>query len=293
MIEPLDTGLLRTFVAVVDAGGLTRAARRLRLSQPSVSVQMRRLEEKLGVRLLDRGARTVQPTADGEMLAAYARRILALSEEAVTRIGAPALAGTVRLGTPEDFATTHLPDVLARFARAHPHVALEVTTDLTLNLLDRFRTGAFDVLLIKRERIGPTEGVRVWREPLVWAAARAALSLDVGPLPLVVSPHPCVYRQRAIRALDGVGRPWRIAYTSTSLAGAQAAVRAALGVAVLPKAMVPPDFVVLRDGLPDLSDTEIALMTAAAPAPPALRLADHIIRSLERPSDDRDPLRIP
>ncbi len=149
----------------------------------------------------------------GETLLGYGRRILALSDEVVARLSEPTVAGHVRLGTPEDSRTTHLPGVLATFARAHPNVGLEVTTDLTLNLLDRFRNGEFDLVLVKREPIGPSEGVRVWREALVWACAAehaGKLMASEEAMPLVVSPHPCVYRRRAMKALDEAGRPWRV-----------------------------------------------------------------------------------
>ncbi|MGF9759929.1 LysR substrate-binding domain-containing protein [Microvirga sp. 0TCS3.31] len=284
MLPRLDFDLLRTFVTVAETGNLTRAGERLLLSQPTVSLQMKRLEEQLGRPLMERTPRSLSLTSEGETLLSYARRILALADEAVARLVEPTMQGLVRLGTPEDFATTHLSGVLARFAEAHPNVALEVTTDLTLNLIERFKEGEFDLVLIKREPMGPTEGVRVWREPLVWASTRPDPFERGGPLPLVVSPHPCVYRKRATEALDRAGRPWRIAYTSTSLAGAQAAVRAGLGLTVLPKEMVPEDFFIIDTaaGAPDLSDTEIALMRVPSLSIPAERLAAHMVRSLER-----------
>ncbi|MBX3499386.1 MAG: LysR family transcriptional regulator [Alphaproteobacteria bacterium] len=287
MRPALDHDLLRTFIAAADAGSLTRAGERLRLSQPTISLQIKRLEEALGCRLIERSPRSFRLTGDGETLLGYGRRILALAEEAVGRLTEPNVAGRVRLGTPEDFATTHLPGVLAAFVRAHPKVVLEVTTDLTLHLIDRFQAGEFDLVLIKREPMGPSAGVRVWREPLVWTCATdqiGAFTDSTHELPLVVSPHPCVYRRRALRALDEAGRVWRVAYTSTSLAGAQAAVRAGLGVTVLPAGMVPAGFKVLgrNSGLPALPDAEIALMTASPLPGPAERLGHHIVGSLER-----------
>lgn len=281
----LDIDLLRSFVTIADAGNFTRAAERLGRAQSTVSLQMKRLEELLGRALLERNAHAVRVTGEGEALLGYARRILALNDEAVGRLTEPALEGVVRLGTPEDFATTHLPAVLSAFAHNHPRVALEVTTDLTLNLLERFQGGEFDMVLVKREPLGPMQGMRVWREPLVWAALDRSASAQGEALPLVVSPHPCVYRKRALAALDQCGRRWRIAYTSTSLAGAQAAVRAGLGVTVLPRDMVPAGLVTLggEDGLPVLDDTEIALIEAPGTrSVPARRLAEHIVSSLER-----------
>jgi len=282
----LDTDLLRSFVAVAETTNFTRAAERLWRTQSAISLQIKRLEDMLGHRMFERGARAVRLTAEGEVLLFYARQILRLNDEAIARLVEPEVAGSVRLGTPEDFATSHLPGVLASFARAHPRVVLEVMCDLTLNLIERFAAGGFDLVLIKREPQGEgAGGIRVWREPLVWTASTRAILASDPVLPLVVSPSPCVYRKRATEALDRHGRAWRIAYTSTSLAGAQAAVRAGLGLSVLPKEMVPSDFVVLgeAEGLPELFDTEIALLVDNAKSnKPASLLAEHIVHSLER-----------
>ncbi len=280
----IDPDLLRAFVTVVDCGGFSQAAERLLRSQPAISLQIRRLEEQLGARLLDRNPRRLALTAEGELILDQARRILDLNDDLVTRLREPELAGVVRLGAPEDFATSHLPKVLARFARSHPRVALEVTCELTLELLDRFRAGGLDIALVKREPAGVTAGKRVWREPLVWVAAHRDVGAADRALPLVVSPRPCVYRKRATDSLDAIGRPWRIAYTCGSLAGNWAAVRAGLGLTVLPKDMVPPDLTVLDDpliGLPELADTEIALVESAQLNAPAARLRDYIVRELE------------
>lgn len=283
-LRNLDIDLLRSFATIADAGNFTRAAERLGRTQSTISLQMKRLEDALGRRVLERNAHKVSVTAEGEMLLAYARQMLRLNDEVVARVREPDLEGVVRLGTPEDFATMHLPGVLSEFARTYPKVALEVTTDLTLNLLERFQGGEFDLVLIKRERLGPIDGIRVWREPLVWAALDRFMG-EQAPLPLVVSPHPCVYRKRALSALDEAGRAWRIAYTSTSLAGAQAAVRAGLGVTVLPRDMVPDGLTTLGTGehLPLLDDTEIALIQAPGTlSRSALRLGEHIVSALER-----------
>lgn len=277
----LDLDLVRTFVAIAGMGNFTRAAQSLRLQQSTVSLQMQRLEDALGQKLMERSPQGVRLTAEGEIFLGYARRMLELNDEVVARVVEPQMRGVVRLGTPEDFATRHLPDVLARFAHAYPAVALEVTCDLTLNLLDKFGKGAFDLALVKRERTGNGGGIRVWREPLVWVMVdRQAIDTD-RPLPLVVSPTPCVYRKRAVDALDRARRPWRVAYTCGSLAGSLAAVKAGLGVTVLPKDMVPADLDTI-DGapLPDLKDTEIALLHAPDLSPPAQRLSQHIVRCL-------------
>lgn len=285
----LDLDLLRSFVAIVELGGFTRAAERLGRTQSTISLQIKRLEETLGKRLLDRDSRQIALTSDGERLLGYARRILQLTEEAREAVAEPEVEGIVRLGTPEDFATHRLPRVLADFARSHPRVALEVHCQLTVLLNEGFERGDYDLVLIKRDPEGPSSGERVWREPLVWTGGAGfdygVRGRNSGPLPLVLSPQPCVYRKRALSALDAHGRPWRIAYTSTSLAGTLAVVEAGLGVTVLPKDMVASSLRVL-DGesrLPDLADTEIALLRAPGLSPAAQRLADHIVQALEVP----------
>ena len=150
-MQCLDPDLLRAFVIIADTRSFTRAAERLLRTQPAISLQMKRLEEAVGRSLLKRNPRLVRLTPAGEVLLDYARRILALNDDLLARVKEPDLVGTVRLGTPEDFATMHLSGVLARFSQAYPGVALEVTCDLTLNLIERFRQGSFDLALIMRE----------------------------------------------------------------------------------------------------------------------------------------------
>jgi DNA-binding transcriptional LysR family regulator len=282
-LRNLDIDLLRTFAIIAEARNFSRAAERLLRNQSTISLQIKRLEAVVGHQLLERSPQAVKLTPHGETLLGYARGILALNDEVLARVNEPELAGTLRLGTPEDFATTHLPDVLAEFSQSYPLVSLEVTCDLTLNLVQHFRAGDFDLALVKREPSARNAGVRVWREALVWVCGEAYALPRRGPLPLVVSPEPCVYRKRATRALAEDGRKWRVSYTCGSLAGAQAAVRAGLGITVLPKDMVPSGLhIVEAGGLPDLRDTEIALLAAKPLSAPAHRLREHIVRSLEQ-----------
>lgn len=283
MPASLSPDLLRAFVTVVECGGFSAAAERLHRGQSAISLQIQRLEDRLGVKLLNRSPRQVTLTNDGEALLDQARKILSLHDALAARFDRKEVSGTVRLGAPEDFATTHLPGVLARFAREYPHVTLEVTCELTLKLVDLFNTGGLDLALVKREPGTGVEGLRVWREPLVWAGLEPGHEMP-SPLPLVVSPSPCVYRARATHALDDAGRSWRVAYSCTSLAGTHAAVRAGLGITVLPKDMVPADLSVLNDealGLPDLHDTEMALIEAPQIPLAAQRLREAIVRELE------------
>lgn len=280
----LELDLLRAFVAVAEAKSFTRAGARLGRTQSTVSLQIKRLEESVNAALFSRDPRNVTLTVHGEALLVQARRLLRLNDEIIGEMFEHSLEGEVRFGAPEDFATTHLPGILGDYARAYPHVSLSVTCDLTLRLMDKMSQGELDLALIKREPMGAELGVRVWREELVWVGAGEDVLPSGAPVPLVVAPAPCVYRKRATAALDGVGRPWRIAYTSPSLAGQQAALRAGLGVTALPSEMVPDDLVRFGvvHGFPVLAEIEIALVRASKTLPIAAeRLANFILASLD------------
>lgn len=283
---PFDFDLLRSFVAVADNSGFTRAATRVGRTQSTVSLQIKKLEENLGHPLFERGARELRLTAEGEILLTYARQLLRLADETRSRMMEPEIEGAIRLGTPEDFATVYLPNVLAHFARTHPRVLLEVNCNFSVNLLEGFSKGEYDVVLIKREPQGPTGGIAVWRDVLVWVGG-PAFTLDPGqPIPLVLAPTPDIYRKRALTALEEVRRPWRISFTSPSSEGLLAAVRAGLGVTILSKDMVPDGFVLMdtHHGLPLLPDAEIALYQAPGPASRASQLlSEAIIHALESP----------
>lgn len=280
-IDP-DLDLLRAFTAVADTQSFTLAGARLGRTQSAVSVQIRRLETALGARLFERSRARVRLTAQGDATLAYARRILDLKDELVTRIRDGDVAGSVRIGAPEDFATRLLPPVLARFARAHPLVALETTCALTLTLLERFHAGQFDMVLVKRTPGAPAagDGAGVWREPLVWVCDKAGRALDEARAPLAVAPEPCVYRQRAVAALNRAGRAWRVSYVCESLAGLKAAVAEGLGVSVLPRGAAAGLRIVEPPDLPGLEAVEISLMTADPLSAPAAALAAHLSRAL-------------
>lgn len=280
-ITNLDLDIVRAFVTVAEAKSFTRAGERLGRSQSAISLQVRRLEEQLGARLLSRDPRHVALTSQGEGFLTQARRLLRINDEIVAEVVGGDIEGEVRLGAPEDFATVHLPEILGDFARAYPRVTLSVTCDLTLNLLESLNKGGLDLALVKREPLGPDQGIRVWSERLVWVAADRELADRQAVAPLVVAPSPCVYRKRAITALDGVGRPWRAAYTSPSLAGQLAALRAGLGLSVLPREMVPGDLAIIEpaSALPHLPDAEIALLKARTAIPTAAETLSRFVRA--------------
>jgi DNA-binding transcriptional LysR family regulator len=255
----LDLDLLRAFVGVVDSGSFTAAAARLNSTQSTVSQKVLRLEQATGQRLLDRSRRKVQPTDAGEQLLAYARRMLALSDEAAAVLSGLAVSRVLRLGLAEDFASTLVTPVLARFVRAHPNVRLEVTSGLSRELQRAYDVGEFDLVMVKQRRGGG--GVRRWPEPLCWLESAAHPMAAADPLPLVAFPAHGLYRSDMIDALDALGRGWHVVYTSASLASLQSAITDGLGISLLPLRAALPGHRVLppASGLPAIDTMEIAI----------------------------------
>jgi DNA-binding transcriptional LysR family regulator len=271
----LDLDLLRSFVSVVDAGGFTRAGERVHRTQSTVSQQIRRLEDQFGRPLLIRDGKRVTLTEEGERLLSYARRILALAAEARDVVARPASDGVVRLGVSEDFAAYRLTEMLSGFVRSRPGLRLDVRCGLSVELRRGLERGELDVALFKRD-LGEGGGIAAWPERLHWITSRQhPIDFRREPLPLAVFEQGCVYRDRAIHALEAAGRAWHIAYSSPNLVGIQAAVSAGLGVSILPEVAILPDHRMLRaeDGFPAITNTEVALVTAPEASPATQRLA--------------------
>jgi DNA-binding transcriptional LysR family regulator len=272
----LDLDLLRSFVSVVDAGGFTRAGERVHRTQSTVSQQIRRLEESVGRPLLHRNGKQATPTEEGERLLSYARRILALAEEARDVVARPTTDGVVRLGITEDFAANRLARVLSKFARSRPGLRLDVRCDVSVKLKSDLEHGELDLALMKRDA-GESGGIAVWPEHLNWVTSRSyPIDPQRAPVPLAVFPQGCLYRNRAIHALETAGRAWHIAYTSPNFSGIQAAVSAGLGVSILPDVSLLADHRVLtrKDRFPAIPNTELALVAAHDASPATRRLAD-------------------
>lgn len=255
----LDMDLLRCFGAVAGARSFTAAGDAVGLTQSGVSVRIRRLEAQLGARLFERSSRAVTLTPAGEVLLGYAERLLDLNDEAVRRLREPWAAGLLRLGVADYFAPSHLPVCLSRFRRHYPRVRLEVRIGLGMDLIPGFQRGELDVVVASREEDLPG-GEMLLEDPLVWAASPAFVHDAGAPVPLVTLPQGCRHRRAAIEGLEGQGRRWEIVFVSSGMAGVQAAVRAGLGLAVLPSTALVEGLrpVGLEPGLPALPPAHVA-----------------------------------
>lgn len=267
-----DLDLLHSFVSVVDAGGFTAAGERVHRSQSTVSQQIRKLEESLECALFVREGRQVSLTEDGERLLGYARRMLALSTEVREAVSGRKRVDVIRLGIPDDFAADTLTILVSEFARSRPGVRLSVRCDLTSALTRALERGDLDVALLKREP-GAGASLAAWPEQLHWIGAPGLDVSATEPVPLVAFPQGCIYRNRAIHALEAAGRHWRIAYESPNLMGLQAALTGGLGVALLERRCLLPDHRIIDTGLPAVPSTELALCLADTVREPARQLA--------------------
>jgi DNA-binding transcriptional LysR family regulator len=274
----LDLELLRSFVSVVDAGGFTRAGERVHRTQSTVSQQIKRLEDDVGQPLLNRSGKDVTPTEAGERLLSYARRLLALAEEARDVLARPGNEGAVRLGVPEDFAAYRLAKLLAAFSRSHPTLRLDIRADQSTNLKRDLERGDLDLALFKRAA-GEKGGIAVWPERVHWVTSKShPRDTRTGSVPLIGFPAGCLYRAGAIHALESAGRTWHMAYTSSSLAGIQAAVAAGMGLGILSEMAIQADHRVLtaREGFSPIDRTEVALVASPDASSATLRLADRL-----------------
>lgn len=285
MSSSLDLDQLRTFVAIAESGSFTRAAGVVHKTQSAVSMQMRRLEERLGRTIFVRDGRNSKLSEDGERLLHYARRMVRLNDETLTAFDDKKLTGRVRLGMPDDYADRFLPEILARFARSNPQVEVTVVCAPTTNLVECLRDNELDVSIIthvdKPEHY-TAEVVR--REPLMWVSSARHGTHEEKPLPLALGRPTCDWRAAALDGLDQMGTDYRILYASWNSAAVGATVLAGLAVSILPESGLRPGMRILgeRDGFPPLPNCEIAIMRSWHQASPLVdALEAHISSSLD------------
>ncbi len=278
----LDMDVLRTLAVAMDIGGFAKAARRLGRSQSAVSLQMRRLEDRVGRPLFRRQGRNLALTEAGDVVLSYARRILELNDQAVAAARGLALEGSVRFGVPQDFGDTWLPAVLARFTRMHPSVLIEARVDRTHKLVERIAQGRLDLALLWSNPALPNTKV-VRRLPMIWVGRKGCSYAPDEQIPLALFEPPCVFQQPGVEALEKAKRRWRLAFTSPSLSGLWAAAAAGLGVTIRTPLGVPAPLAVLdrSSGLPKLPQLALSLYGGEANPPPAIvRLREILLDEL-------------
>lgn len=237
----IPTDFLRTFINVIDLRSYTRAGEQLGRTQPAVSLQMKKLQDLIGVQLFAKDGGVI-PTEAGEMVATYGRQMLALNDELMLRVSPRDSRGKIRLGIPNDYADHFLPTLMSGIGRSSGDFKLEVVCDISHKLLEGLRNGFHDIV-VAMTTDGPAEGAfMTWREPLVWVGDEAGhlIEDEEGRLRIVCYPEGCLYRKGMLNALQRDGRKFEVVYQSPSLSGIEAAVVSRFGNTVLARRIVPP-----------------------------------------------------
>jgi len=257
----LDVDLLRTFVHVADMGSFTAAGSALGATQSAVSVRLKKLEDRLGHRLLERTPRSVSLTPFGEGFVEDARNVLTAHDAALRKVAGGNDPRTLSLGVSDHAAGAHLPAVLAELHASMPLLQLAVTVGLSEQLASEFGHGKFDAVIVRRDA-GPRNGRSLYRDRLGWCAAPQFQGKRHGPLPLVSLAAPCSVRSIATQALDETGIEWTEVFAGGGVAAVQAAVEAGLGIACLGLRNKPYGAVRLgrREGLPSLPANEVVML---------------------------------
>ncbi|MFW5490578.1 MAG: LysR substrate-binding domain-containing protein [Desulfovibrio sp.] len=283
MLQNLNIDLLRTFVAVVDAGSFRRAGEMLFLSQSAVSIKIKKLEEVFGKKLLcRRQGRLNGLTEQGAQIIGHAREMLRLNDQTVLSIADPEMEGTVNLGLTDDFDEIHLPLILARFSQTHPRISLNVRCGLSEELQLAVHNGTLDAAIIK-QRPQTDRGIPLVQEPLVWVGTPPEIS-NHSPLPLILFAEGCSYREQAISALNAAGIRWRVTFTCAGLSGIQAAVLGAMGVSALPRAASAGLPIYQGGALPPLGVSELALIPGNGPMSEATTKLLECVRECVQPA---------
>ncbi len=282
MPAPLDIDCLQTFLAVVDNGSFTRAAFQVHKTQSAVSMQIKRLEEQLGHSLFHREGRSVSLSEQGERLLAYARRMVDLSNQTLAAFSNDVLLGSVRIGTPDDYANRYLPEILARFACSNPKVEVTVICEPSSNLHALISKDKLDLAIVTQDdKMGTSEILR--REPIHWVTSDRHVTHEEEVLPVAFGRQACLWRQFGLAALGRVGRRHRLLYSSWSTMVLASAVLSGLAISVLPESAIQPGMRILTEseGFPDLPDAEIALIRSSKVSNKTIdAMASHIRESL-------------
>ncbi|SIO20110.1 LysR family transcriptional regulator [Paraburkholderia phenazinium] len=280
-MKKLDLDVLEMLVAVADTGSFARGAESVHRSPSAVSMQVKALEEALGKPLFVRSTRNVAITAEGKTLLDYGRRMLAMREEAWASVVRPEMKGRVTIGVPDDYVSSVLPQVLGKFAMAHPRVEIRVIGLPSSALAPLLKDNTLDLACMTKTKGVAGDFIRF--EPMVWAGSSARKVWKERPLPLAVFADGSTARAYAVSALQRANIKYRMSYESPSLLGLISMVEAGLAVAPLARCSVPDHLVQLsqNEGLPPLDELEVILARSARSArPPCDFLAEQILAEL-------------
>lgn len=285
----LQTDLLRTFVTVADLRNYTETGRILGRTQPAISLQIKRLEDVAGAKLLSREGKKVDLTPDGQTLLGYAREILRLNDRAVANLRQSEAQGTLRIGLPVDYSIEFFQSVIAKFSRENPAVLLDIRCDRSRELLSALHVDDLDMAIAITDAMPAPHVSIYWSERPVWVCARGHRIDPDQPLKVIAHPDGCFYRKRMIDALNTEGRDWRVSFESLGVSALQKAVLDGMGVTALTKKTLLPGMRILTpsDGFPHLSNIHVGLFYKH------IKMSDAALKLIEKITEDVSTFRLP
>jgi len=282
-LQNLDLSTLRSFVTIAESGSMTRAAGRLYMTQSAISMQIKRLENSLGLSVFERSAHGMTTTTEGEQLLHFASQMLAINDEAMGRLTSPDYEGKVRLGAPGDIIYPHIPGILKDFNRDFPRVQIKLSSGPTVNLKNQYQQGLLDIVLTTEKNAGPGGRV-ISSEALIWTGAVDGNAWKKRPVPLGISKN-CAFRTSATKALDAAGMEWLDVVASEDDTAALAMVSADLCISAELACVNESGRVPIDHGgqLPELPEIKIALYAADSPGNKITQtLEEYLLRGLAR-----------
>ena len=285
----LQTDLLRTFVTVADLRNYTETGNILGRTQPAISLQIKRLEDVAGSKLIELKGKRVELTPDGQTLLGYAREILCLNDRAVANLQQAAFFGTLRIGLPVDYSIDFFQSIIANFSRENPAVLLDIRCDRSSELLSALHVDKLDMTIAITDTMPAPHVSIYWSERPVWACAREYQIDPDQPLKLIAHPDGCFYRKRMIDSLNSEGKDWRVSFESLGVSALQKAVLDGMGVTALTKKTLLPGMRVLtpNDGFPKLSNIHIGLFYKH------IKMSDAALKLIEQITEDVSTFRLP
>lgn len=278
----LDPHILKSFITVAELKSFTKAASKVHLTQSTVSQQIKKLEQDMGCTLFVREGKTALTTREGEKLLLYARRICRLIQEAEGSMKIDLEHGVVRIGVPEDIASSFIAPVLSKFRKKYSKIQFSVMSGMSKKLWANFQSGDLDIVLIK-QRKGETSGLASWKEPLKWIDHSSAHNFAQDIIPLVAFSENGLYRNEMINYLDENNRQWRISYESSSLAGLISAVNIGFGITLIPKRLVMKEHKILtpKQGYYPIDDFELVLHVESTSSTLTREIAAELVKSFQ------------
>lgn len=278
-MDHLNSDLLRTFLTVAETGSITEGAARIHRSQSAASLQIRRLEDMLGQPVFDRHGRGVVLTEAGERLLPVARDITRKLDATLRVLTSDDLHGKLRLGIPDDQSKDTLSRIVGEFAQSHPLVELEVACALSTGFPDALASGALDLAIYEVAYPQPERDV-LCQERTCWMASRHHDLLSRDPIPVALFDRDCWWRDAALEALHAMDRPFRIVYSSQSVAGVAAAIEAGIAIGLLGETSMTADLrkLVADDGFADMPTSSLVLGVRPDADRPPIRAMQTAIR---------------